>query len=430
MYKIIKSEDKCYIFFPYTLAIFPYDVRVEAAIHDNIISSEDDTEQIKLQINKIMDQEKENKTIVKMKETELRSSLKITGLQINIAYACNMKCKYCFAGDGNHYKSGYLTNDKADFIIKYITENCNDKVFIQIVGGEPLVNIDGFKYFVEKLKSCMEEQVHFSTTINGLLVNEDILNFFKKHQIDYMVSLDSHIKFVNDNLRVTNNGESAYEKIMHDFIKYKDTYGYNCFHITITPSNLNFSRTLEVLFNLGAKHISIDFVKSKEKQFKFSEKDIEIIKNECRKVEEIILDRIRNKLYVSVHPILTRIGRLHYRKPLLRRCGVNNNLFACAPDGTIYPCDMLMWEEYKLGNVVDGIDNYQHKQILDKMVTNRCERCWARLVCGGMCFADATQFCEETEMLCELRKILLESRIRLYIKIIEESLEFDFDKFL
>ena len=91
---------------------------------------------------------------------------------------------------------------------------------------------------------------------------------------------------------------------MNDFIKYKDEYDYNCFHITVTPNNLNVSETIETLFNMGAKHISVDFVKSLEKQFRFSEKDMEVIKEECRKVEELILDRIRNKLCVSVHPLI------------------------------------------------------------------------------------------------------------------------------
>lgn len=47
-----------------------------------------------------------------------------------------------------------------------------------------------------------------------------------------------------------------------------------------------------------------------------------------------------------------------------------------------------------------------------------------------MCFADTTQYSEEMGALCELRKIFLESRLRLYIRIREEALEFDFDKYL
>ena len=142
MYKIIETENQDYIFFPYTLAIFPYDEKVKVAMQcnrNNDLKSDDDLEYIKSKIDEVIKQEEENKSLVKMKEAELRNSVKITGLQINIAYACNMKCKYCFAGDGNHYKSGYLTNHKADCIIDYISQNCSDKVFIQIVGGEPLI---------------------------------------------------------------------------------------------------------------------------------------------------------------------------------------------------------------------------------------------------------------------------------------------------
>ena len=89
-----------------------------------------------------------------------------------------------------------------------------------------------------------------------------------------------------------------------------------------------------------------------------------------------------------------------------------------------------MWEDYKLGDIAKGIDSARHKQIINKMVNDKCEDCWARLVCGGMCFADTTQYSEEMGALCELRKIFLESRLRLYIRIREEALEFDFDKYL
>lgn len=430
MHKIIEIKDSFYVFFPYSLSIYPYNSTVEAIIQNEIDSNDKDLKDIKLKIGEITRQEEKNKLLVKECEKKVRGSFKITGLQINIAYGCNMRCKYCFAGDGAHNKMGYLTKGITDDILNFIVQYCSDELFVQIVGGEPLININGFKYLVKELKEKLRERVHFSTTINGMLVNLDVLNFFKKYQIDYMVSLDSHIKYVNDSLRVSNNGKSAYEKIMSDFTKYKEEYNYNSFHITITPNNLNFAKTIEILFSMGAKHISIDFVKSVDAEFKFNDKDIETIKNECKKVEEIILDRIKNNLYVSVHPILTRIGRLHYRKPLLKRCGVCNNLFAIAPDGVIYPCDMLMWNDYKLGSVTKGIDYSKWNKMLDKMESGCCENCWARLLCGGMCFADSIQYGEEKEMLCKLRRVLLESRLRLYIKIKKEFLDFDFDKYL
>lgn len=162
------------------------------------------------------------------------------------------------------------------------------------------------------------------------------------------------------------------------------------FWMSRIAAECSLSQILQTQQEYGNWHIAIKNISNEEAT-------MEVIKEECRKVEELILDRIRNKLCVSVHPLLTRIGRLHYRKPLLKRCGVNNNLFACAPDGAIYPCDMLMWEDYKLGDIAKGIDSARHKQIINKMVNDKCEDCWARLVCGGMCFADTTQYSEEIQ---------------------------------
>ena len=45
MYKIIETENQDYIFFPYTLAIFPYDEKVKVAMQcnrNNDLKSDDD----------------------------------------------------------------------------------------------------------------------------------------------------------------------------------------------------------------------------------------------------------------------------------------------------------------------------------------------------------------------------------------------------
>ena len=56
-----------------------------------------------------------------------------------------------------------------------------------------------------------------------------------------MVSLDSHIKWINDSLRVSNNGESAYEKIMNDYLKLKE----KSFNQNIKKENLESTKQIE-----------------------------------------------------------------------------------------------------------------------------------------------------------------------------------------
>mgnify|MGYP003278650964 FL=1 len=429
-YKIVTIQNNSFIFFPYTLTIYPYDENVERAIElDDIKNGMNDGDAMQNTMKKLKDAEIENANLIDVNRNFTKPEIR--GFQINIAYACNMECRYCFAGDGAHNNSGNLKAELTDKILDFVEANSTGKVVIHIVGGEPLVDFSAFKYLVEKFRIRLGDRVHFTTTINGMLIDENILQFFKEFNIEYMVSLDSCSKEVNDFLRKSKNGISSYEKIICDFKQYKDRFGYDSFHITVTPYNLNFSDTIKYLYDMGAYHISIDFVKSTDQEFIFDKNSVETIRKECRKVEDIILQNIRSKNNISCHPILTRIGRIHQRRPLLNRCGIYSSLFSCDPKGKIYPCDMLMWNQYKIGDIFQGIDTDTVKEMHEQNSKGEmCKKCWARLLCGGMCAADLTLYKDQVNKLCELRKILMETRLRLYIRIRQEGLEFDFDKFL
>lgn len=410
--------------------LFPINSLVDSSI-DLAASENEIYAKIKEHFTDIENQESQILDSLRNRRSRYDENSKIRGMQLNVAYACNMKCRYCFADDGAHQKSGCLSNKIMDYVTAFIERNKADTVLIHLVGGEPLVDFPSFKNMVLKLEKKMKQQVRFTTTVNGTLFNEEILAFFNDHNIDYMVSLDSYKKDIHDYLRQTKNGSSSYDRIMHDFMAYKDKYRYNSFHITVTPFNINFSETVQALYDLGAYHINIDFVKSNEKEFLFDNDKINVIREECKKVEEIILTYIREKREISCHPILTRIGRIHNKKPIIKRCGVYNSLFACDSFGDIFPCDMLMWEKYKLGNIYTGIDLDIRMQLMnDSIVNESCATCWARFLCGGVCAADKLLYSDQMFMLCELKKILMETRIRLYIRIREEHLDFNFDKYM
>ena len=90
-----------------------------------------------------------------------------------------------------------------------------------------------------------------------------------------------------------------------------------------------------------------------------------------------------------------------------------------------------MWEKYKLGDIYTGIDPDIRKQLVnDSSISENCDTCWARFLCGGVCASDKLLYSGQMFMLCELKKILLETRLRLYVRIREEQLDFDFDKYM
>ena len=80
-----------------------------------------------------------------------------------------------------------------------------------------------------------------------------------------------------------------------------------------------------------------------------------------------------------------------------RHCGTGCNILSVGADGDVYPCHMLMEEQFKMGNIV----NNDMITILENNKTNRkcwendvddisgCRQCTYKYLCGGGCRARA-----------------------------------------
>lgn len=347
------------------------------------------------------------------------NDINLNSAQINIQYGCNLSCKYCFAGDGCHNKKGRMDIETAHNIMNYVKNNSKniDSLYIQIVGGEPFLNIEAFEEIVKYSKKIKGMKANFTTTTNGTLFDDYNIKFLDENSITYMVSLDSNDKKTHDFLRTHKiTGESSFEKILQGYNKYSKTSNYDTIHVTITPYNLNISEIANNLYDAGISHIHFELVKSDKKEFLFNKDHMDILKNEYDILADIIINRISKGEKINCHPLIDNIGNLDNRKPVKFKCGVLMSMLAFDPFGYIYPCDMLMWDKYKLGNIKDGLDKdklNELKQVLKE--EGNCADCFARYLCGGMCLAEKlNENKEQNELICDLKRYIYKLRIYIY----------------
>ena len=110
----------------------------------------------------------------------------VKALCLHIAHDCNLKCKYCFAEEGEYHGKRELMSlevgKKAiDFLIKASGKRKNLEV--DFFGGEPLMNFDVVKGIVEYARSIEKENgknFRFTITTNGILLNDDIMKFYSE----------------------------------------------------------------------------------------------------------------------------------------------------------------------------------------------------------------------------------------------------------
>ena len=107
---------------------------------------------------------------------------------INVTRRCNMQCPFCYYTTLVYDKSSNLDNENLDLSLNVLEErlqNVNNIGEIYITGGEPLV--------YKELKNLIEQLSHRSDKIflctNGLLLNEEWINYFVSKNITLIISL-------------------------------------------------------------------------------------------------------------------------------------------------------------------------------------------------------------------------------------------------
>ena len=148
----------------------------------------------------------------------------VKALCLHIAHDCNLACRYCFAGEGE-YKGdrslmSYEVGKKAlDFLVANSGSRRNLEV--DFFGGEPLMNFKVVKQLVaygRELEKTHDKHFRFTLTTNGVLLNDDIIEFANKEMDNIVLSVDGR-KEVHDYMRPCKNGAGSYDLIIDKFKK-------------------------------------------------------------------------------------------------------------------------------------------------------------------------------------------------------------------
>lgn len=147
-----------------------------------------------------------------------RRLLKLT---LQVTQNCNFRCKYCvYSENSNKGQRAHSTKNMSwetakkavDFLWKHSIDT--DYVNIGFYGGEPLLCMEIIQQVIaysEKL--FLGKELSFNITTNGTLLNEKYIQYFKKHNVSLMISLDGN-KEINDSNRVLQDGTGTYDIVM------------------------------------------------------------------------------------------------------------------------------------------------------------------------------------------------------------------------
>ena len=300
--------------------------------------------------------------------------------------------------------------------------------------GEPLMNWQVVKDLVAYGRSLEEpnnKKFRFTLTTNGILLNDEIMEFANKEMSNVVLSIDGR-KEINDMMRPFRGGQGSYDVIVPKFQKVAESRDQMNYYVrgTFTHNNLDFAEDVKHLADLGFQQISVEPVVAEPgDSYALQDADLPQIMEEYDKLAVELIKRRKEGNGVNFFHYMIDLSGGPCVAKRLSGCGSGTEYLAVTPWGDFYPCHQFVGkEEFLLGNVDEGIkrtdlvNEFKKCNVYSK---EKCRKCFAKFYCSGGCAANSYNFHgninDAYDLGCELQKKRVECAIMIKAALADEE---------
>jgi len=281
-------------------------------------------------------------------------------------------------------------------------------------GGEPLFMRDlitdtvAYAHSREMEGAC---RFFFKITTNGLLLDDDFLDFARREKFYIAVSIDG-VKEAHDTHRKDKDDKGSYDRVIDAARRLLAIKPYSPVLMTVRPDTLPlYAAGVESLFSLGFVYV----ITSLDYSADWDEEHLPELERQYRLLAELYERKTlaEDKFYFSPFEvkISSHVNNLTYCH---ERCELGLRQLSVGPDGTLYPCVQFVGDpEFRLGDVRLGIDETLRQKLYTRNETEKpgCDRCVIRSRCNHYCAClnrQATGSIDEiSPMLCAHERTVL-----------------------
>ncbi len=398
------------------------DMLSDSYSRDEILDAYVETEKLKADGQLFTEDVYENyMTDFKKRETVVKA------LCLHIAHDCNLACRYCFAEEGEyHGRRAMMSLEVGKKALDFLIANSGKRRNLEVdfFGGEPLMNWQVVKDLVaygREQEKIHDKHFRFTLTTNGVLLNEEIMEFVNKEMGNVVLSIDGR-REVHDRMRPFRGGTGSYDLIVPKFQKAAESRKQTNYYVrgTYTHYNLDFAEDVRHLADLGFRQISVEpVVAPPEEDYAIREEDLDTLKQQYDELAVEILKRHKEgKDFNFFHFMIDLEGGPCVAKRL-SGCGSGTEYLAVTPWGDFYPCHQFVGnEKFLMGNVDKGItrtDVRDEFKLCNVYAKEKCRDCFAKFYCSGGCAANSYNFhgtiTDAYDIGCELQKKRVECAI-------------------
>ncbi len=321
---------------------------------------------------------------------------------------CNLRCRYCFYADEAANRSeasmGVMTRDTAELLLKeaFAAVDGNGVVSFAFQGGEPTVaGLDFFRFFTARAKELRPAKVSLSFAIqtNGTLLDADWARFL--HDEGYLVgiSLDGFPDLHNRH-RTDAAGKGTWNRIVKNLeLLKKERVMVNALCVVTGACARSPQKAYESLKKLGFDYVQfiacLDPIGEERGGRPWSLTPEAYGGFLCRLFDLWYRDWERGDYHSvrlfddHIHLLLGENGST------CATCGRCGAYFVVEGDGSVYPCDFFVLDEWRLGklgeqSLTEMAEGETSRRFLSWGLEKpaECAACPWRALCNGGCKND------------------------------------------
>lgn len=351
-------------------------------------------------------------------------------LVLMVAQACNLRCKYCYGGDGSFGGSPTIMQQKTAFktVDIMVDQSPKKECGITFFGGEPLLNFQLIKETVAYAKQRAKEKgkrFRFHITTNGTLIDDGVTDFLVKEGFGLLISHDGP-KEVHDHARVFPGGGGTFDKVRLSIMRLKRKKKQFSFRATVTHRCISLKSISNFFSDKGFSQVHIHPVSPRRHGESVTglELDAHDYTRLLRQYDQVAQDVIRcfrEKRPVVFNPFRKYLDLLKRNARRSFPCGVCRGMSAVSSDGNIYPCHRFVgMEPFIIGTIDSGFNAQKINTLLKLYRSARevCRICWAVFLCAGGCMYDVANpdgsFAVGENENCRITKKLIELSVLIY----------------
>lgn len=339
---------------------------------------------------------------------------------------CNLNCRYCFYHDitekREQHSYGFMDESTLEAVIKKGLAYAEKECTIAFQGGEPtLIGLDFFRNVLnlQAKYNTRKIPVHNVIQTNGIGMDEEWAVFLRDNHFLTGLSLDG-IKETHDCNRLDARGSGTFSRVMHTIQLFENhQVEYNI----LTVVNRQTAKKVTRIYNFYKKnHLAyLQFIPCLDPLGeKPGQEDYSLTPKEYGQFLKTLFDLWYQDIK-SGHPVSIRQFEnyiemmLGYPPEACGMSGVCGYQHVIEADGSVYPCDFYVLDQYRLGNL-NEVDfqqiNQQRKEIgfieTSASADHKCRNCRFFSLCRGGCRRNRlltkdgslglNYFCESYEM--------------------------------